>query len=323
MRLRAAALAAALAASVAACKDRPAPPARPVVTRWVFSVKRQKTASPADAAQQMSKAAHALELRAVLIGIQGARVVAAQNEIYVDLPAIDADTADRLLALCERRGVLEFVPVVDDPPRSKALADAVLDDKSDGASDVRVATEPWFAPGTHKEHKVPHLEADDRDTLAAVLDEIDGVTLAAPFDVGLGEAAPANGAGGPRWRTWLLDRRNGLLDPVVERARAETSRTASQPLVILTFAPETAKRFAELTRKHKGEKLAIVVDDEVESAPIIQEPIVNGRAIVTMGRDTPKDATDLAVVLGSGRLPYAIERKAIIDRHTGKPPAGS
>lgn len=302
-----------------ACRPRNAVIPKPAVERWIYEVKREGKA-PDSPAEEMSKSAHALELRAALIGIEGARVLAGVDSITVDLPALDDETAARLKSLFERRGVLEFIPVADDEAKHKALADAATSDRSDAAAGVRVETDVWFAPGTHREHRLPHLAAADRATLEAVLDEIDAAALVAPLSVAVGESAPAKGGGGPRWRTWLIDRRQGLLDPLVVRADAETSRTASQPQVSVEFTPDTAKRFGELTRKRQGQKLAILIDGEVESAPIIQEPILNGRAIVSMGRDTPKDATDLAVVLGSGRLPYDIERKAVVDKRTGKPP---
>ena len=288
-------------------------------------MKREKPVANSDTspAEEMSKAAHALEVRAALIGVEGARVIASVDEITVDLPLLDDATSARLATLFDRRGILEFIPVSDDMAKSKILADAFTAYEADtedeeNAAPVTVETEVWFAPGTHHENKLPHLVSESRAGLVALLGKIDADAKLAPLSVAIGESAPAHGAGGPHWRTWILDRRAGLLDPRVVRAESKTSRTAMQPQVSVEFTDETAKRFAELTRKHLGQKLAIMVDGEVESAPIIQEPIVNGKATVSMGRDTPKDATDLAVVLGSGRLPYDIERTAVIDKRTGK-----
>ena len=296
----------------------------PAVARWVYTVRREPNAPASDSpAEEMSKAAHALEVRAALIGIEGARVIASADEVTVDLPALDDATAARLAALFDKRGVLEFIPVADDMAKAKTLADAMTaavadtEDEEEAAA-VRLETDVWFTPGTHHENRIPHLASDSRAALLALLAKIDANALLAPLSIGIGEAAPAHGGGMPHWRTWILDRRAGLLDPRVVRAESQTSRTAMQPQISVEFTEETAKRFADLTRKHVGQKLAIVIDGEVESAPIIQEAVVNGHATVSMGRDTPKDATDLAVVLGSGRLPYDIERTAVVDKRTGR-----
>jgi preprotein translocase subunit SecD len=287
------------------------------VTRWVYAVHRGGPA-PDSPAGEMSKAAHALELRSALLGIEGTRVLSGVDEITVDLPAMPESLATRLSDLFAQPGVLEFVPVSDDEAKAHALADALAAAPDAAARGVHVETDVWFAPETHKQHKLPHLAAPDRATLEAVLTEIGAKDAVAPYGVAVGQEPPSGAAAGPGWRSYILITKQGLLDPEVVRADYETSRTASQPQVTVEFSKETAKRFADLTRRHLGQKIAIVVDGEVESAPIVQEPILNGKAILSMGRDTPKDATDLAVLLASGRLPYPIERTSVVDKRTGR-----
>ena len=66
------------------------------------------------------------------------------------------------------------------------------------------------------------------------------------------------------------------------------------------------RQFAEVTSNHVGERLAIVLDNEVISAPNIQSAITGGSGIIT-GNFTTKSANDLALLLRSGALPAPLE----------------
>lgn len=72
--------------------------------------------------------------------------------------------------------------------------------------------------------------------------------------------------------------------------------------VALQFNPEGAKKFAEITSKNVGRRLAIVLDGKVQSAPNIREAIPSGEAVIS-GRFTPEQAQDLALILRVGALP--------------------
>ncbi|MBF0484992.1 MAG: protein translocase subunit SecD [Candidatus Omnitrophica bacterium] len=75
--------------------------------------------------------------------------------------------------------------------------------------------------------------------------------------------------------------------------------------ISLSFNSTGAKDFADLTTKHVGERLAIVLDGEVLSAPNIREPILTGNAEIT-GQFTFDEASLLALALRSGSLPVPI-----------------
>ncbi|MBF0620032.1 MAG: protein translocase subunit SecD, partial [Candidatus Omnitrophica bacterium] len=78
-----------------------------------------------------------------------------------------------------------------------------------------------------------------------------------------------------------------------------------QNRISLTFNSKGAKDFGDLTQKHVGERLAIVMDNEVLSAPNIREPIMTGTAEIT-GQFTFDEASILALALRSGSLPVPI-----------------
>lgn len=78
------------------------------------------------------------------------------------------------------------------------------------------------------------------------------------------------------------------------------------PVVTFKFDSLGGKKFGEVTKNNIGEQLAIVLDNEVISAPTIQSAILGGSGIITGNFDV-KSANDLALLLRSGALPAPLE----------------
>ena len=76
----------------------------------------------------------------------------------------------------------------------------------------------------------------------------------------------------------------------------------NQPVVALEFSSKGASEFARITEENVGKRLAIVLDERLQSAPRIKEPIPTGEAVITGQFDMQK-ASDLALVLRVGALP--------------------
>ncbi len=81
---------------------------------------------------------------------------------------------------------------------------------------------------------------------------------------------------------------------------------ANEPIVLLTFTPEGATLFEQITRDNVGNVLAIFLDGEPISTPVIREAIAGGTATVS-GGFTPEEARDLVQNLNFGALPVPIE----------------
>ncbi|WP_291321683.1 protein translocase subunit SecD [Desulfonatronospira sp.] len=92
----------------------------------------------------------------------------------------------------------------------------------------------------------------------------------------------------------------------------------NNPYVSLTFDSRGARIFERITGENIRERLAIVLDGEVYSTPVIQERISGGRASIT-GRFTVQEAHDLAVVLRAGALPAPVH---IMEERTVGPSLG-
>jgi preprotein translocase subunit SecD len=76
----------------------------------------------------------------------------------------------------------------------------------------------------------------------------------------------------------------------------------SEPIVSFKFNTSGARKFAQVTQENVGRPFAIVLDDEVISAPVIREPILGGSGQIS-GSFTVESANNLAILLRAGALP--------------------
>jgi len=104
---------------------------------------------------------------------------------------------------------------------------------------------------------------------------------------------------------FLLKKKTLMTGEVLKDAQVRFDEFG-QPYVALEFDPRGAKMFDRITAKNVKKRLAIILDNNVYSAPVIQERISGGRAQIT-GRFTENDARDLAIVLRAGALPAPVK----------------
>src|SRR6202453_863217 len=91
-----------------------------------------------------------------------------------------------------------------------------------------------------------------------------------------------------------------------------------QPIVSFKFNSRGSAKFAKATSEHVKEPFAIVLDNKVISAPVIQEPITAGSGQIS-GNFTVQQANDLAILLRAGALPAPL---TIIEERTVGPGLG-
>ena len=80
----------------------------------------------------------------------------------------------------------------------------------------------------------------------------------------------------------------------------------SRPQVQLKFTPEGTKKFANITQKIVGKRLAIVLDNQVIEAPAVNQAILTGDAVIT-GGFTIDSANQLSTELNAGALPVPLK----------------
>jgi preprotein translocase subunit SecD len=83
------------------------------------------------------------------------------------------------------------------------------------------------------------------------------------------------------------------------------ARLSNEPIVSITFNDEGAALFERITRENVGEQLAIFLDGNLVSSPVINEAIGGGKAIIS-GNFTPDVARELVRNLNFGALPVPI-----------------
>lgn len=118
---------------------------------------------------------------------------------------------------------------------------------------------------------------------------------------------------------YLLKKRTLLTgDNLTDAEVRIDSQQFNEPYVLITFDKPGASLFSKITGENMGKKLAIVLDKNVYSAPVIQEKIPGGRAQIT-GQFTDTEAKDLAIVLRAGALPAPVK---ILENRTVGPSLG-
>lgn len=100
---------------------------------------------------------------------------------------------------------------------------------------------------------------------------------------------------------FLLEKRVLLTGTYLADARVDFDKY-NIPFLVISFDKEGARIFERITADNVNKRLAIVLNDRVYTAPVIQEKISGGRARIT-GNFTVEEAGDLAIVLRGGAYP--------------------
>ena len=190
-----------------------------------------------------------------------------ENEIVVQLPGYK--DPKRAVELIGKTAQLQFMLVDDDSPIAAELPSRIR-------------------PGEEKE------------ILERFKDKI------SPDDVILFQRVEIKETGEVYKRPFLLKKKVLLSGDLLTEARVAIDQRFNEPYVSITFNSTGAKIFEEVTGKYVKKRLAIILDDNVYSAPVIQDRISGGSAQIT-GSFSLAEAKDLAIVLKAGALPAPVK----------------
>ena len=118
---------------------------------------------------------------------------------------------------------------------------------------------------------------------------------------------------------FVVQKKTLLTGADLSTARVSIDQTTSEPYVSVELNAAGAKAFADLTEANVNKRLAIILDGNVHSAPVIRERIPSGQAQIT-GGFTTEEATDLAIVLRAGALPAPVQ---VLEERTVGPSLGA
>ncbi len=119
-------------------------------------------------------------------------------------------------------------------------------------------------------------------------------------------------------RKLAVSRRPMITGDMLETAAPSFDQN-SRPVISFRLNNTGSRRFCDVTRENVRKPFAIVLDNEVLSAPVINEPICGGQGQIS-GGFTVKTANDLALLLRAGALPAPMK---VIEERTVGPTLGS
>ena len=117
---------------------------------------------------------------------------------------------------------------------------------------------------------------------------------------------------------WLVEQKALMTGEYLESAVAATDPQFRRPIVNFELSRRGGRVFGRETGRNIGKQMAIVLDQQVYTAPVIQGQISrNGQ--ITLGQSTMEDASELALVLRAGALPAPLK---IVEERTVGPSLG-
>ncbi len=225
------------------------------------------------------------------------------NDIVVQLPGIGEEQVDRARDLIGQTAQLRFQMVDDDGTND--FFESFRDELPQGFQ-LRSA-HGGYRTITHRskealqqffETRVPDDRVIGYQHNPIYIDEEEGI---------IDEARSY-------WLTFLVYQETEVTGDYIQDARVAIDQQFNNPYVALNFDATGADLFAQTTTENVGQRFAIMLDDEVQSAPVINEPITQGRAQITMGdmqsyTEIQQEAQDLVIILRHGALPAPIEQQ--------------
>ena len=119
-------------------------------------------------------------------------------------------------------------------------------------------------------------------------------------------------------RLYVTEEDAFITGDMLEDATAQRDPQFNQAQVNFQFNRAGGRRFSNFTTQHIGDFIAIVLDDEIVSAPVVQDRI-GASGVINMGNADMTEAADLALVLRAGALPAPL---AIMEERTVGPSLG-
>jgi protein-export membrane protein SecD len=234
---------------------------------------------------------------------------AVRDEFTVtELPGNNVAISLQKAALIKRgtEAVAQSIEIV----RRRIDATGVVDPQITRQGDSRIVVE---LPGVSDPERIKQLLGTTAKMTFHMLDE--GVApggAAPPGDLVLPDADHAN-------ETLAVRKHVEVDGSDLTDAQAGTNQQTGGWNVNFTFDSLGARRFAEVTRANVGHRFAIVLDNRIITAPVIQSVIAGGQGQITGNFDAQR-ATDLALLLRAGALPAPLQ---VVEERTVGPELGA
>ena len=195
-----------------------------------------------------------------------------------------------------------------DPEDSVATADSTVATDGDGAADTAEPEEeelnlrPFTGLLNRGDVGTYNVDAADVETATEFI-ALPEFQRALPRGVSLQWGWDSIPIGGRFYRElYVLEEDPFLTGEQLDNATANRDQQFNQPQVLFDLNRRGGRAFQQLTGAHIGDRIAIVLDGEVVSAPVVRDRI-GSRGSIDLGSADMSEATDLALVLRAGALP--------------------
>ena len=249
-----------------------------------------------------------------------------ENRIIIELPGVQ--DVQRAKDLVGQTALLEFQLLEPSEDRTRLIQriDQVLapEEEEEEEEDLLLSSTAESAPlSSMLNFAGEDLTVSGRDLqrVKNLLNNPEAQELI-PADVEfIFSSKPAGAEGNEFYFLYLVGKKPEMTGHMIQDAFVSIGQIVEymgQPIVNFSTTDEGVRLFSRITGSHIGERMAIVLDESVYSAPVIQSKISEGRGIIT-GSGTQEEAKDLAIVLRAGALPAEVE---IIEDRTVGPSLG-
>ncbi len=163
------------------------------------------------------------------------------------------------------------------------------------------------------------LVAAEDHAIARMFLELPEVQAALPRGISLQFGWQPVGVGARTYRAlYVLEREAFLTGDMLEDAMASRDQQFNQAIVSFELSRIGGRRFSDVTGRNINERIAILLDREVVSAPVVRSRI-GARGQIELGQSPMEEASDLALVLRAGALPAPL---VIMEERTVGPSLG-
>lgn len=252
------------------------------------------------------------------LGLREAAVTVRDEDIIIEVPGQDEKTFAEIREIISKTARLEFKMVDDTIDFFDPIRRAGGEGLPAGVSFF--AEEPPVGPGKTNRVTQARLAKGPDETMKQARDRfrewLNTLNPPADHEIGLGVLSEPDDAGKIQdvgWRTYYLYSKAEITGDQIRDAQAQPDqdqRAQGGWHVAITFTESGSSRFEQITGENIQKRFAIILDENVESAPRILSKIGGGRATITMGASDPQkqleESRKLELVLRSGALPAPI-----------------
>jgi preprotein translocase subunit SecD len=252
-------------------------------------------------------------------GVSEPTIIKKGTDIIVELPGLKSSDFEHIKSIIGRTAQLEFKIVDDEADYMRKVVQYL---KGPGAaatkdSGIEVLPESWTEKDSGKQHEDYSLRAKSRDALQKFFETLPP-ELAVPQDHEIGyeetQARSDTGEATPDkyWRTYYLKKRAQLTGEYLSNADQTWDQQTGRPEVSFEFDRQGAAISEKMTGDNIGRKMAILLDDTIKSAPVIESRI-GARGRITLGGfgdpfALQNEAKEIVAVLRSGALPAPLRK---------------